>query len=90
MIESIMRPEELRTLLRRQPFIPIRVYLSDGTTYEIHHPEMAFLTRFTVEIGIEELKGSGIADRVMHGSLVHVVRVENVDGQTSGKDGQAT
>ena len=83
MIESIMRPEELRTLLRRQPFIPIRVYLSDGTTYEIHHPEMAFLTRSTVEIGIEELKGSGIADRVMHCSLVHVVRVENVDGQTS-------
>ena len=24
MIESIMRPEELRTLLRRQPFVPIR------------------------------------------------------------------
>lgn len=89
MIEDVMRPEELRTLLRRQPFIPIRVYLSDGTTYEIHHPEMALLTRSTVEIGIEEQKGSGVADRVMHCSLVHVVRIENVDGQTTGKDGQA-
>ncbi len=86
---GIMRPEEFRMLLRRQPFIPVRVYLSDGTSYEIHHPEMAFLTRSTVEIGFEEQKGSGVADRVMHCSLLHVVRVENVDGQPDGKNGQA-
>lgn len=86
---GIMRPEEFRMLLRCQPFIPFRVYLSDGTTYEIHHPEMAFLTRSTVEIGFEEQKGSGVADRVMYCSLLHVVRVENVDGQADGKYGQA-
>jgi hypothetical protein len=84
-----MRPEQLRALLRRQPFVPIRVHLSDGTTYDIRHPEMAFLTRSTVEIGIETEIGSGIADRVMYCSLVHVVRVENLDGQSAGKDGQA-
>jgi hypothetical protein len=89
MIEGVMRPEEFRTLLRRQPFIPIRVYLSDGTSYEIYHPEMAFLTRSTVEIGFEEQKGSGVADRVMHCSLLHIVRIENADGQTAWKNGQA-
>lgn len=78
-----MRPEELRALLRRQPFVPIRVHLSEGKTYDIKRPEMAFLTRSTVEIGLEKRPGSGVADQVMYCSLVHVVRVENLDGKKS-------
>jgi hypothetical protein len=66
--------------LRRQPFVPIRIYFTDGTAYDIKHPEMAFLTRSTVEIGLEEKEGSGIADNVVYCSLVQIVRVENLDG----------
>jgi len=77
-----MRPEELRVLLRRQPFIPMRLFLSDGTTYDIRHPEMALLTRSTIEIGIEEKPGRGIADEVVYCSLLHVVRVEDLDEQS--------
>lgn len=80
-----MRPEELRALLRRTPYIPIRIHFSDGLTYDIKHPEMAFLTRSTVEIGIEEQEGSGIADAVHYCSLLHIVRVENLNGQPPKK-----
>ena len=76
-----MRAEELRSLLARRPFVPIRLHLTDGVTYDVRHPEMAFLTRSTVEIGLEEKEGSGIADQVIYCSLVHVVRVENLNGQ---------
>ena len=76
-----MRPEELRNLLRRRPFIPIRIHLTDGTVYDVRHPEMALLTRSTVEIGTERKQGSGIADDVVYCSLVHIVRVENLNGQ---------
>ena len=76
-----MRPEELRTLLRRRPFVPIRIHLTDGTVYDVRHPEMALLTRSTVEIGVEKREGSGIADDVVYCSLVHIVRVENVNAQ---------
>ena len=76
-----MRPEELRTLLRRRPFVPIRIHFTDGTAYEVKHPEMAMLTRSTIEIGVEETQGSGIADRVAYCSLVQIVRVENLNGQ---------
>ncbi len=75
-----MRPEELRNLLRRKPFMPIRLHLTDGTTYDVRHPEMAMLTRSTVDIGIEKERGSGIADDVVYCSLVHIVRVENLNG----------
>jgi hypothetical protein len=75
-----MRPEELRTLLRRKPFVPIRLYFTDGSTYDIRHPEMALLTRSTVEIGVEEVEGSGIADAVHYCTLIHIVRAENLNG----------
>ena len=75
-----MRAEELRALLRRQPFVPIRITFSDGKKYDVKHPEMAFLTRSTVEIGLEEVEGSGIAENVAYCSLIHIVRVENLNG----------
>jgi hypothetical protein len=78
-----MRAEELRDLLRRQPFVPIRLHLTDGTTYDVRHPEMAMLTRSTVEIGLEEEEGSGIAEEVVYCSLLHIVRIEHVDGRTT-------
>lgn len=78
-----MRPEQLRALLRRQPFIPLRLHLTGGTTYDIRHPEMAFLTRSTVEVGREGQAGSGVADEVVYCSLLRVVRVEELAGQVA-------
>ena len=38
-------PDDLRSRLRRQPFIPIRVTTSAGQTFEIRYPDFAFVTR---------------------------------------------
>ena len=78
-----MGPEQLRQLLRRQPFVPLRLYLTDGTTYDVRHPEKAFVTRSTVEVGSEKELGSGIADKCVYCPLVHIVRVEDLDGQST-------
>lgn len=78
-----MGPEQLRQLLRRQPFVAIRLFMSDGTTYDVKHPEMAFVTRSTVEVGTEKETGSGIAEKVVYCSLGHIVRVEDVDGRAA-------
>lgn len=77
-----MRPEELRELLHRRPFLPLRLHLTDGTEYEIRHPDMALLTRSTVAVGLEHQPGQGIADDMVYVSLVHIVRAEHVNGQT--------
>lgn len=76
-----MRPEELRTRLRCQPSVPIRIHCRDETAYDVKHPEMAMLTRSTIEIGLEEQEGSGIVDNVVHCSLEQIGRVENLNGQ---------
>lgn len=35
-----MRPDELVEHLRRRPFVPFRLHLTNGATYEIRHPEL--------------------------------------------------
>ena len=75
----MMRPESLRDELHRQPFVPLRIYLADGKTYEIRHPEMAMVTSREVYVGREETSpGSGIARGLDLVSLLHVVRMEQV------------
>ena len=75
----MLRPGSLRDELHRQPFVPLRIYLTDGKTYDIRHPEMAMITSREVYIGREETApGSGIARECDLVSLLHVVRVEQM------------
>jgi len=74
-----MTPESLRDELHRQPFVPLRIFLTDGKTYEIRHPEMAMVTSREIYVGREETSpGSGIAKGCDLVSLFHVVRVEQL------------
>ena len=49
-----MRADELRALLDRRPFEPIRLHISSGQTVDIKHPEMALVTRSLVVVGVNE------------------------------------
>ncbi len=40
-----MRPEDMHRFLRRRPFRPFRITLTDGRSYEIHHPELMMVGR---------------------------------------------
>src|SRR5438067_2454704 len=40
-----MAPEELTAALRRQPFVPFRLTLTEGSSYEVHHPELCMAGR---------------------------------------------
>ena len=35
-----MRPDDLLTWLRAAPFVPFRIQLNSGRTFDIRHPEM--------------------------------------------------
>ncbi len=47
-----MRPDDVNRLLRQQPFQPFRIYLSNGRTYEVRHPDLAMVGRTTMLLGI--------------------------------------
>jgi hypothetical protein len=73
-----MRPEELMQLLRRRPFIPVRIHISGGTTYDVRHPDSVLVLRGRVDIGVGADPVSGVLDSVQAVALIHIIRVEDL------------
>jgi hypothetical protein len=78
-----MRSEELTALIRRRPYLPLRIHLTDGRTYDVRHPDQIIVLRGALDIGVEPDPQSGVVDRVDRVSLLHVVRVEEFDSQSA-------
>ncbi len=78
-----MRPDELLALIRTRPFVPLRIHLSDGTVYEIRHPDQIIVLRGRVDIGVGADSETGAMERVEHVSLLHIVRVEELVSASS-------
>ena len=49
-----MRSQELRDHLRKRPFRPLRLVLTDGRTFEVRHPELAVVGQSTVAVGLAD------------------------------------
>jgi hypothetical protein len=80
-----MRAEELVQLAKRQPFIPIRLHLTTGQTYDIRHPELMWVYRQRVDVALNPDPKTGVLDRSEHLSLLHIVRVEDLESSASPK-----
>jgi len=76
-----MRPEDILRFLRARPFAPFRIHMSDGTTFEIAHPELAIVEQSTVLVGVPGPEGpDGPVERTVFCALVHVTRAERING----------
>jgi hypothetical protein len=73
-----MRPDELLSLVRARPFVPLRIHLTDGQTYDVRHPDQMIVLRGRVDVGVGADPQTGAAERVDHVSLLQVVRVEEM------------
>lgn len=76
-----MRPEDILELLRAMPFEPFRLHLSDGSSFDIRHPDMAIVQRSKVTVGVPGDAGEmGPVERTVNCALVHITRTELMNG----------
>jgi hypothetical protein len=83
-----MRREDLRTLLKAVPFMPIRVGLSDGRSILIRHPDQAIVTDRVLMVGLAQIgvsarlvtpaSGDVFARGAFHVDLLHILSVETI------------
>jgi hypothetical protein len=66
-----MTVQTFRELLNRRPFQPFRLVMSSGQTYDVSHPELAFLTRSDLLIGTGDTE-DGVPAEFKICSLLHV------------------
>jgi hypothetical protein len=79
-----MTPETIQKHLLHQPFQPFRVFLSDGAAYEVRQPEMVLVLQREVVIGLPK-PGEQFARDYVYCDLLHITRVEPVNGSASRK-----
>jgi hypothetical protein len=73
-----MNAPELQSKLRNQPFVPLRLHLTDGSTFDIRHPENAIVSIHTIYVVTHADPQTGVAESVEWLSLRHIVRVEQL------------
>ena len=78
-----MTVQTFRDLLKKTPFRPFRLVMSSGQSYEVRHPEMAWLTRTDILVGVGE-EDDGIPAEFKICSLLHVTAVEPLSPSPTG------
>ena len=72
--------------LRRRPFVPFRLILSSGTTYDILHPKMLFVSKSGITVAIYDQNQRPSPDEIpVRESLVsflHVAATEDLPQPT--------
>ena len=74
---SMFSAKDIKELMDAKPFRPFKVYLSDGSSYEVNNHDMAFVTKNNVEIGLH-LDPDGIAERTVKCDILHISRIEEL------------
>jgi hypothetical protein len=77
-----MRPVEIRAVLKKQPFRPVRVFLSDGAYYDIRHPEMVLVGQRDLVIGLDP-SSEELPERMAYCDPMHVTRIEPLTANTA-------
>ena len=84
-----MAPTEIRDQLRREPFEPFRLHVTDGAHYDILHPETCMVGLRTTAVGVPASPESVLWDRLVQVDNLHITRIEPIprpspNSQTNG------
>ena len=95
---DMMRPDDLRKLLRSEPFHPIRIGLSDGRCVVVRHPDQVVVAERHLLVGLARLersrplatptKGDAIAKDWLIINLLQITAIEphnHANGRASGR-----
>jgi hypothetical protein len=74
-----MTAEAIDQELTRDPFVPIRLHLSDGSKIDITNPGLAFIAHLAVYIARTDRPDSRIMDDFQLVSLSRIARLELVE-----------
>ncbi|MGH7173041.1 MAG: hypothetical protein ACRELF_23810 [Gemmataceae bacterium] len=80
-----MPPAELVQMLRVRPFTPFRIYLDDGTLYEVRQPEFVIVSVASAIVAFLDPDHPGLYRSWEIVDLRHIVRLERIEpaGQVS-------
>jgi hypothetical protein len=70
-----MDAEKLYEAVKKQPFEPVRIFVSDGSSYDVKHPEQLLVTKRWSYIGLGGNGEGPFQDNAVVDNM-HVTRIE--------------
>ncbi len=70
-----MRTSEIETQLRQRPFLPFRLRMTDGSAFEVRHPEMLMVSRTIIALAIHRPRARD-PEGIVLCDPVHIIRIE--------------
>lgn len=70
-----MRTSEIEKQLHHRPFLPFRLCTSDGTAFEVRHPEMLMVSRTIIALAIHKPRARR-PEAIVLCDPVHIIRIE--------------
>ncbi len=80
-----MNPEALAIELDREPFIPIRLNLSDGTSVDVYNPGLTFINHLALYLATAHKPQTRLVGDMRLISLRHIVSVDQIKSNARGK-----
>jgi hypothetical protein len=74
--------EGVKERVRGQPFRTVRIVLSTGQSYDIAHPDLVFVGKRFLIVGVPDRDDPAVADRVTHVALSHVTELLDMAAST--------
>jgi hypothetical protein len=78
-----MSTNDVLNMTRRQPFMPFRIVTTDGTIYEVRHPDLVMVGLSSLIVGYPSEQEPHAFSRWDVVSLRHVIRLEPEASQES-------
>ena len=79
-----MTRNDLAKRAKQRPFVPFRLVLTEGTAYDVRHPEQIMLARDSVVIGVPGQAGKeDFFETTVLVDLFHIVRLEPLPTQAA-------
>ena len=72
----MMTPQRIKELLSQEPFRPFRIFLSDGSSHIVPHPEFAWVYGARMFIGSPTNGSPDAVGPLKELAILHVTRVE--------------
>lgn len=75
-----MAPGEMLAAVQKRPFQPFRLHLSNGSSYDVRHPEMVIVGQRTSVLGYPRDDATElISTKLVYVDMLHVTHLEELE-----------
>ncbi|HWY87911.1 MAG TPA: hypothetical protein VNX28_14360 [Gemmataceae bacterium] len=86
----IFTSNDVQARLHEQPFVPMRIVTTTGQTYDIFHPDLVFVAKRFLIVGIPGADDPSLADQVTRIALVHLAELRDLPSSAPPSNGVHT